>query len=305
LTLILPEPFRRKLHWLVVFALAPLAAACSPPGLLNALDLGYGSSGAGRIANAVAFGTHGQSLDVWSPVGSSAKPHPVVVFWYGGGWVNGTRQDYGFAARAYASQGFVVVVPDYRKVPGIRFPAMLEDGAEAVRWTRDNVGKFGGDPAMISFVGHSAGAYTVAMLALDKRWLNAVGVNPHIVKAAVGLCGPYDFYPFTGRAIEAMSQWPRPQDTQPINFVRQDAPPMLLITATKDTQVRPRNAINLTAALKKFGAPVVLRNYKGLTHENVVMALSRPFRGKAPVLTDSVAFIRGALSRAVSPISEN
>ncbi|WP_293883572.1 alpha/beta hydrolase [Sphingomonas sp.] len=265
--------------------------------MLNALDRGYGSSGAGRVATAVAFGTHGQTLDVWRPVGNATTPRPVVIFWYGGGWVNGTRQDYGFAARAYASQGFVVIVPDYRKVPQIHFPAMLQDGAEAVKWTRDNVARFGGDPDRIAFSGHSAGAYTVAMLALDTQWLKAVGVDPHIVKAAVGLCGPYDFYPYTGRAIEAMSLWPRPMETQPINFVRPDAPPMLLVTATNDTQVRPRNAINLTAALKKVGAPVVFRNYDGLTHENVVMALSRPFRGKAPVLDDSVAFIEGALAR--------
>jgi acetyl esterase/lipase len=290
-----------KLPRLVVMAVASLLSACSPPGMLNALDRGYGSSGAGRVASAVAFGTHGQTLDVWRPVDNVTTLRPVVIFWYGGGWVNGTRQDYGFAARAFASKGFVVVVPDYRKVPDIHFPAMLQDGAEAVRWTRDNVAKFGGDPARIAFAGHSAGAYTVAMLTLDRRWLKAEGVDPRIVKAAVGLCGPYDFYPFTGRAIEAMSLWPRPMETQPINFVRPDAPPMLLVTATKDTQVRPRNAINLTAALKKVGAPVVLRDYQGLTHEQVVMALSRPFRGKGPVLADSVAFIQGALSRSVSP----
>lgn len=293
-----------KLARLVGLALALLASACSPPGMLNALDRGYGSSGAGRVASGVAFGSHGQALDVWRPVGNATTPRPVIIFWYGGGWVNGTRQDYGFAARAFASRGFVVVVPDYRKVPDIRFPAMLVDGAEAVRWTRDNISKLGGDPAKISLAGHSAGAYTVAMLTLDTRWLKAVGVDPHVVKAAVGLCGPYDFYPFTGRAIEAMSQWPRPLETQPIEFVRGDAPAMLLVTATNDTQVRPRNAINLTVALKKVGAQAELRNYDGLTHENVVMALSRPFRGKAPVLADSVAFIDAALSKPVSPPSQ-
>jgi acetyl esterase/lipase len=290
-----------KLSRLIVLAVASVLSACSPPAMLNALDRGYGASGAGRVASAVAFGTHGQTLDVWRPVDNVTTPRPVVIFWYGGGWVNGIRQDYGFAARAFASKGFVVVVPDYRKVPDIHFPAMLQDGAEAVRWTRDNVARFGGDPGRIALAGHSAGAYTVAMLALDRRWLKAEGVDPRIVKAAVGLCGPYDFYPFTGRAIEAMSLWPRPMETQPINFVRHDAPPMLLVTATKDTQVRPRNAINLTAALKKVGAPVVLRDYEGLTHEQVVMALSRPFRGKGPVLADSVAFIQGALSRSISP----
>ncbi|MBA3896605.1 MAG: alpha/beta hydrolase [Sphingomonadaceae bacterium] len=281
--------------------LAFLAAACSPPGMLSALDAASGGGrGVARIATAVPFGEHGQTLDVWSP-DTPPGPHPVVIFFYGGGWVKGTRQDYAFAARAFASRGFTVVVPDYRKVPGVRFPVFLQDSADAVKWTRDNVARFGGDRGRIALAGHSAGAYAVAMLTLDKRWLTDAGVDPEIIKAAVGLCGPYDFYPFTGRAIAALGAWPRPRETQPIAFARADAPPMLLVTGTKDTTVRPKNAINLARALKALGAPVVLRNYEGLDHEDVAMALSKPFRSKGSVLADSVAFIDAALARHVSP----
>jgi len=60
-------------------------------------------------------------------------------------------------------------MPDYRKVPQIRFPTMLQDGAEAAKWTRDHVAAFGGDPKRIGIAGNSAGAYTVATLALDRR----------------------------------------------------------------------------------------------------------------------------------------
>ena len=79
--------------------------------------------------------------------------------------------------------------------------------------------------------------------------------------------------------------------TQPINFARADAPPMLLVTASEDTQVRPYNAYNLARKLKALGAPVEFRNYAGLSHEDVAMALSKPFRSKAPVLADSVSFL--------------
>jgi acetyl esterase/lipase len=150
----------------------------------------------------------------------------------------------------------------------------------------------GGDPARIGVAGHSAGAYTVAMLALDQRWLRAEGVDPHIIRAAVGLSGPYNFYPFTSkRAIDAMSNAADPPMTQPIHFARTDAPPMLLVTSTLDTEVRPHNAYDLAAKLKGLRAPVELIDYPGLTHEHVAMALSKPFRGKAPVLADSVAFL--------------
>lgn len=285
------------LHHRLALPLALLVAACSPPGALTALDGVTPGEGGSRVGSGLAFGTHAQRLDVWRRGAMPHAPLPVMIFFYGGGWVKGDREAYGFAARAYASRGFVVVVPDYRKVPQVRFPAFVEDGAEAVRWTHDHIAEYGGDPNRIAISGHSAGAYTVAMLALDPQWLAAQKLPANTIKAAVGLSGPYDFYPFTGRAIAALGQWPRPEETQPITFARADAPPMLLITGTTDTTVRPKNARNLAARLKAVGARFEEKEYIGLGHEDVAMALSRTFRGKAPVLDDSSAFVKAALAK--------
>jgi acetyl esterase/lipase len=280
-----------------IASLALTLALISPPGLLTLYDgVAGGGNGVSRPGTALPFGSHGQTLDVWRPSGKVTRPRPVLIFWYGGGWAKGDRAAYGFAARAFARNGFVVIVPDYRKVPQVRFPAFLQDGAEAVKWARDHVADYGGDPGRIVVAGHSAGAYTVAMLALDTRWLKAEGVDPGIIKAAVGLSGPYDFFPFTSqRAADAMQGAADPAMTQPIHFARADAPPMLLVTSSGDTEVRPKNAINLANRLKALGAPVTLREYQGLSHEEVAMALSKPFRGKAPVLADSIAFLTAAL----------
>ena len=281
----------------VLLAIGAAIAFTSPPKLLSIIDrLSGGGADAERAGTAIPFGEHGQTLDVWVPEGASDTPRPVVVFFYGGGWVKGDRDAYAFAGRALAARGFVVVIPDYRKVPQVRFPAFVEDGAEAVRWTRDNIARFGGDPDKIALAGHSAGAHTAITLALDPRWLEAAGVAPDTVKAAIGLSGPYDFYPFDKkRSIDAMSHWPSPRDTQPIEWARAGAPPMLLVTSSKDTVVRPYNTENLAAKLRKLGAPVETENYDGLSHEDVVMALSKPFRGKAPVLDRSVSFLESAM----------
>jgi acetyl esterase/lipase len=304
-------PWRRR-GWGIAagVALGGLALAAtflSPPAQLSMLDgvLG-GGFGVEEPGSGIAFGSRGQRLDVWRPSHSNGKPLPVLIFWYGGGWVNGSRGAYAFAARAYARQGFLVVMPDYRKVPGVRFPAFLVDGAQAVRWTRDHARAFGGDPDRIAIAGHSAGAYTVAMLTLDPRWLRAEGVQPSVVKAAVGLCGPYDFYPFNAkRAIDAMKGAPDPLATQPIHFARADAAPMLLVSAGDDVQVGAHNANNLTERLKTLGGRVTHIDYPGLSHENVAMALSVPFRWKAPVLSDSVAFLRNILSERRNEASQD
>ncbi len=279
---------------------ASAVAYTAGPGTLDFIDNLTPGAGGTKVAADVGFGAHGQKLDVWRS--GEAKPGgaPVLVFFHGGGWVKGSRQEYGWAARAYASKGFVVVVPDYRKVPQVRFPAFVKDGADAVRWTKDNIARFGGDPDRIAIAGHSAGGHTVAMLALDPQWLAKAGA-PGAVKAAVGLSGPYDFYPFTGRAIAAMGEWPRSQETQPLAYARKDAPPMMLVTGTEDTTVRPKNARNLTAKLKALGAPVEEKEYAGQGHEDIAMALSLPFRSKSPVLEDTASFLNAHLAKVAKP----
>lgn len=283
----------------VVLVIAGILAFTSPPRLLSFYDrVAGGTAGARLVAEGVAFGSHGQTLDIWAPETPAQGPLPVVVFWYGGGWAKGDRASYAFAGRALARAGFLVVIPDYRKVPDVLFPAFLDDGAEAVAWVEDNIAEHGGDPTRLGFMGHSAGAYQAVMLALDSKRLVAASANPGIVKAAVGLSGPYDFYPFDKpRSIAAFSKWPRPEETQPIAFARADAPPLLLVTSEGDETVRPKNANNLAAKLCGLGAPVEVNNYGPLDHEEIVMALSVPFRRKGPVLADSVTFLKAHLGQ--------
>lgn len=278
-------------------ALGGVLAFTSPPRLLSYYDrLAGGRAGSYPAAEGVPFGSHGQSLNIWAPNDQSKTPLPVVVFWYGGGWAKGDRASYAFAGRALAKAGFLVVIPDYRKVPQVHFPAFLDDGAEALAWVQDNVAQYQGDPARVAVMGHSAGAWQAVMLALDSQRLSAAGVAPDFIKAGVGLSGPYDFHPFTSdRAIAAFSEWPRPAETQPITYARADAPPLLLVTSDGDETVRPKNANNLAAKLRGLGARVEVKNYGPLDHEEIVMALSVPFRGKGPVLADSVAFLRAQL----------
>ncbi|HYI39923.1 MAG TPA: alpha/beta hydrolase [Allosphingosinicella sp.] len=285
-------------------ALGGFYALVAPPRQLDLLDrLWPGDSGSRRVAHDLAYGdSPRQKLDVYDNGQAGGRPKPVLVFFYGGGWHGGDKDHYGFAARAYAAKGFLVILPDYRLVPDVRFPAFVQDSAAAIAWTWRNAGRFGGDPNRIVTAGHSAGAYNAVMPALDRRWLAAEGLPDDVVKAAAGLAGPYDFYPFDKpNSIEAMGRHPRPLETQPIRFVRRDAPPLWLGHGTADTNVRIRNSRNLAAALSKAGAPVTLREYPGSSHNDPIMAVSRPFRSRLPVLDESSAFLlaHSRRSRAV------
>ena len=278
---------------------------CTPAGLLNSVSRLTGDGGVRTAVRGAAYGSDPrQKLDVYIPSGMAAGASlPVVIFFYGGGWVDGSRGDYAFAGRAFAAQGFVAVVADYRLVPQVRFPAFVQDGALAVKWVRDNIAAIGGDPARIALSGHSAGAYIAAMLALDTRFLADIGVDPKIVRGAALLSGPYDFYPFTEqRGRDALGQWPRPAETQPISFARADAPPMLLMHGTADTVVRPHNSEKLAGRLATLGAPVDLKLYPGKSHTDTIKSLSPAFRGSTPALADALAFLRRLTPLPTSPV---
>lgn len=277
-------PGRRLLPALLLASLA----ACSPLRTFNSVV--PKDAGGVLAARDLAFGTDPrQRLDLYRPVQAAATRRlPVIVFIYGGSWQSGEKGGYAFAGRALASRGFLVAVPEYRLVPQVRFPGFLQDNAAAVRWVAANASRYGGDPSRVVLVGHSAGAYNAAMLALDPRWL---GPDRSRIKGFVGLAGPYDFLPFDGPITRAaFGSAPDPASTQPVTFASRDDPPALLLHGTKDGTVDPRNSRLLAARLQGAGGSAQLRLYPGVGHVGMVTALARPFRGRAPVLADVTTF---------------
>lgn len=270
--------------------LAGVTAACSPS--LGAFDaLAPRDGGVRRVVRDAAYGREPrQRVDVYAPA-AAPGPAPVVVFFYGGSWSSGSKDDYNFMGAALASRGFVTAIPDYRLVPEVRFPSFVEDCAAAVRWVEQNAAAHGGDPQRIVLVGHSAGAYNAIMLALDPRYLRHAGAST--VRGAVGLAGPYDFLPFDVDATRnAFGQAPDAAQTQPVTFARADAPPLLLLWGDADTTVGPRNLEGLARAMRAAGGAVETTIYPGVDHVGIMLAMSRPFRGRAPVLADVTTFVR-------------
>jgi acetyl esterase/lipase len=187
----------------------------------------------------------------------------------------------------------VTVIPDYRLVPEVRFPAFIEDCAAAVRWAADHAAEHGGDASRIVLVGHSAGAYNAMMLALDADYLRGAGVDAARVRGVVGISGPYDFLPFdVDSTRNAFGQAPDAALTQPVHFARADAPPVLLLWGEADTTVGPRNLRGLDAAMRAAGGRVETKTYPGVDHVGIMLALSRPLRGRAPTLGDVTEFAR-------------
>ena len=262
--------------------LAGLLSGCSPATLLNATVSRQGFT---READ-IAYGTDArQKLDLYRPDTPRADGK-TVIFFYGGSWESGSKDDYLFVAQALVASGHTVVIPDYRLYPAVRFPAFIDDGARAVHWTTDRVGT---DKVFV--MGHSAGAHIALMLAANTPYLAAAGVDRTKLGGAIGLAGPYDFLPLTSaRLIEIFGGANNPQ-IEAITFAKAPLPPALLIHGTADTTVYPRNSQNLATAWRAAGAPVELKLYPDVGHVDVVAAFSGLLAGRAPSRADVLAWL--------------
>lgn len=272
-------------------AAAVALAACAPTATLNALV----PSGSHVRTVDVPYGpSPRQRADLYRPT-SPPPPggYPMVVFFYGGSWNRGDRRDYSFVGEALASRGVLVMVADYRLYPEVRYPDFLADSARALAQGLAQAVALGADPARVFVMGHSAGAYNAAMLALDRRWLQATGHGPSELAGWIGLAGPYDFLPIRNPEVQPVFHHPAyPADSQPMDFALAGSPPSFVGAAAKDSLVDPqRNSARMAARLEAAGVPVTYRVYDRANHVTLAAAFAGPLRWIAPVLDDVVDFI--------------
>ncbi len=268
--------------------LSSLRAACSGQFWANTLVPRWGYV---RHTD-VAYGDQPrQTLDIYAP-STPAAGRPVVVFFYGGGWQTGRKDDYRFIGQALASRGITAVLPNYRLYPEVKFPAFVDDGAAAVAWTKRHIGTYGGRAGHLFVAGHSAGAHIAAMLATNASYLTNAKASTHDLSGLIGLAGPYDFLPIRGAALKRIfapeSEWPR---TQPIHFVTGNEPPMLLLHGGADATVLPKNSTNMAARVNESGGSAKVKIYPGVGHGMLLAPLAATLRFKGDALDRIADFV--------------
>lgn len=231
-----------------------------------------------------------QKMDVYAPSGSVNSGRPAVLFIHGGSWKSGDKAMYGFVGSALASRGYLTVVANYRLYPEAMFPTFIEDAAAAYAHIATNF-KQAREHGIV-LMGHSAGAHSAAMLALDARYLERAGAGLSKPRALVGLAGPYAFDPTTWPSTkDVFASAPSANAARPVAFAGAHAPPALLMHGLADETVKLYNTRDLAAALGKAGTLVEHVEYEGLGHFGIVQALARGFRWRAPVLERVTLFL--------------
>lgn len=264
----------KLLKKLILVPITFILAACSDMGLFI-VNTQASFSSEHVIKSDIAYGSQDyQKLDVYVPE-SAKKNAPVIIFFYGGGWETGSKDEYKFAAEPFTSKGYIVVIPDYAKYPEYIYPAFLEDGALATKWVIENIDGYGGSEDKIMLMGHSAGAHLAAMLATNSSYL---GDEREQIKAVVGLSGPYDFIPQEQRYKDIFAPVKQADGSykagMPATYVDGTQPPMLLIYGKKDDIVAMINLQSMQNAIAEKGGEVEVKIYDNMDHIDAVAGLS-------------------------------
>jgi acetyl esterase/lipase len=135
----------------------------------------------------VPNGVEKQKLDVYAP--AQGKDLPVVLFVHGGEWAKGDKSDISTKPKFFNEHNIIFVSTNYRLSATDKYPAQVNDIAAAIRWCKDHITEYGGNPANITLMGHSAGCHLVTMIGLDPRPLGTVGLKPHDLRRIISWSG--------------------------------------------------------------------------------------------------------------------
>jgi len=278
---------------LLLVVLVPVLTACANSAMTVANTLARFDDY--TLTTDLPYGTHALNrLDIYQPdvkqVGETAKG--TVIFFYGGCWgacTTFTREHYRFVAQALTSQGYVVVIPDYRRYPDVLFPQIMADSAAVVAWVSNNIASYGGRADRIFLMGHSSGGHIAALLTVNERYL---GADLHQdIRGFIGLAAPYDFIfdkPYLPKVFAGLDY----SESQPSHFVDGSEPPLLLLYGNEDKKVYLRNIVNMTKAVRLTGGVVEPHIYAGVDHVAILAALSIPYRSRSEVMNDIVSFLQ-------------
>jgi acetyl esterase/lipase len=209
-------------------------------------------------------------LDLYVPKGRSG--YPVLFFVHGGGWKNGSKNDFAFLGQALARHGVGVVATNYRLYPAVKFPDNLKDVARAFAWTHAHVGKYGGRADRLFIGGHSTGGHLVSLLATDESYLKAEGLGAADIHGVISISGIYAIpkgrFPLFEDSEEAVKK------ASPISQVKGRHPPFLLICADHDFPRFGQMAEDFAQALRAAKSPVTCMEVKDRTHGSVALKIA-------------------------------
>ena len=212
-------------------------------------------------------------LDFYTPYDGSAGP--TVFYIHGGGWENGSKEQYILWYLPYLELGMRVVAVQYRLSPEAPAPAGAEDCECALRWVFQNGAKYGIDLNRLVITGGSSGGHLALLTAFgggaDCPELPAPPVR---AAAVINYYGPTDLAALYRSGMPSLKRWLRAaadpealaRSLSPLTYVRKGVPPVLTLHGDADGTVPFEHATRLQTALNNAAVPNVLIRVPGGAH---------------------------------------
>lgn len=208
------------------------------------------------------------TLNIFSPRNSESKNNDVLIFVHGGNWNSGDKKLYGFFGRNFAKKGVTTVVVGYTLSPKADYNNMAIEVAEAIKWTKENISKYNGNPNSIFLTGHSAGGHLIALVGTNSKYLKDKSIIKGIIlNDAAGLDMKHYLEEFRPtQKDDYLTTWTANPETwreaSPIYFLDKNSPPFMIYTGGTKTyesiQVSNERFINELHKFQPNVQPIVL-----------------------------------------------
>jgi acetyl esterase/lipase len=180
------------------------------------------------------------TLNVFMPKKSHDTLLPVLVFVHGGYWTEGNKNTYGFLGRNFARKGVVTIIAGYTLSPYANYDEMAHQIASVVRWAKENIDQYKGDPSSIFVSGHSAGGHLVSLIATNPKYLSNAkeDISGVVLIDAAGLDmysylqehPPTEEYHYLTTWTDDPIRW---KDASPLYHLSKQAPPFAMYLGKK------------------------------------------------------------------------
>jgi acetyl esterase/lipase len=243
-------------------------------------------------------------LDVY-PLGAGTG-HPVLFFVRGGGWGRYSRKLFAPVAMKLLPEKMIVVIPNHTPYPDAGYEQMTNEVAAALSWTLENIGQYGGDPKRVTILGHSSGGHLAGLVVMDSRFLTAHGHTSAEICGSVWVSSGYDLHaqyayeeakggetPLMKTMVGVMGGKENFTRASPINYVRPDLPPTLILHGGADQTVPIRIASDFHAKLQGAGARSQFKEYPGRGHSEILFSALAEERPE--IVADISRFVHGCL----------
>lgn len=215
-----------------------------------------------------------QQLNVFAPR-RHAEPKKVLIYLHGGSWRSGRRGLYNFLGNRFARKDIVMVVAGYPLSPEADYTDMLKAVAMAVKWTKQHILEYGGDPDQVFISGHSAGGHLAALLAMNNDYFRQAGLTDPLKGVILIDAAGIDMYNYLREQklpedhsyyntfTHDPAKW---KAASPVYHVNSNVPPMLIYVGERTYPFIRKPNEKMAAALQAAGVEVTFKVVKRKKH---------------------------------------